>query len=81
MLDPKVTTNVTTNVSKSQFSPPPFFLTTILDRQRQTAQELRLSLGKPLLSEMRDLSGNLIILPLVDNVAERGGDTSIDKGK
>jgi hypothetical protein len=30
---------------------------------------------------MRDLSGNLIILPLVDNVAERGGDTSIDKGK
>ena len=66
--------------------PPPIFLVKFLDAQRRTAEEQRLSAGKPPLFQMTDLSGNLIVLPTVEDVAvaaaeEQGGHRCSDKSK
>lgn len=66
-----------------QGHPPPTFLVNFLDRQRKTAEEMRLSAGKPPLFQMTDLSGNLIVLPSVENATtgEPSGHRCSDKEK
>ena len=65
----------------NQGHPPPMFLVNFLDRQRKTAEEMRLSAGKPPLFQMTDLSGNLIVLPTVDGTTEPSGHRCSDKEK